>query len=136
MISNCLTLYVMLLNIKNKQKVMKMKSVFVWKEQKINSIFLSVKSQYLMSFWLFIHKKRQSWKWNSLSARRAWWPTLGQKSWQQYEQQQCLYRSATTDPRVKFTASQRHNTQLVLDDFVLKKKKRPNLRKVSFTLEI
>ena len=33
--------------------------------------------------------------------------------------------------RVKFTASQRLNTQLVLDEFVLKKKKGPNMRQVS-----
>ena len=32
--------------------------------------------------------------------------------------------------RVKFTASQRLNTQLVLDEFVLKKKKGPNMRQV------
>ena len=54
--------------------------------------------------------------------------------------------SVSTDPqqlileanpaRVKFTASLRLNTQLVLEDFVLKKKKGPNLREVSFTLEI
>ena len=54
--------------------------------------------------------------------------------------------SVSTDPqqlvleanpaRVKFTASQGLNTQLILDDFVLKKKKGPSRRKVSFSLEI
>ena len=37
---------------------------------------------------------------------------------------------ATNPGRVKFTASQRLNTQLVLDEFVLKKKKGSNLRQV------
>ena len=34
--------------------------------------------------------------------------------------------------RAKFTVSQRLNTQLVLDDYVLKKKLGPEVRKVSF----
>ena len=51
--------------------------------------------------------------------------------------------SVSTDPqqlileanpgRVKFTASQRLNTQLVLEDFVLKKKKGPNLPAYMYT---
>ena len=36
--------------------------------------------------------------------------------------------------RAKFTVSQRLNTQLVLDDYVLKKKLGPEVRKVSFSL--
>ena len=39
-------------------------------------------------------------------------------------------RDSANPGRVKFTASQRLNTQLVLDEFVLKKKKGPNMREV------
>ena len=89
-----------------------------------------------MSSRLFIHKKRQFESEIHCQLEEPDDQLLDRKA----DNTVTSNRSATTHPRskprVKFTASQRLNTQLVPEDFVLKKKKGPNLRKVSFTLEI